>query len=107
MLRRTGRLATLRLTALKGGAAVCEVLELPAKLCDDPAWYASVQNTRFQSFGSVVGSVEVGSVLSAAVPALLVRERRRAFPLTVVGASLLATALAAWLALVQPATGAA
>jgi hypothetical protein len=50
--------------------------------------------------------IEVGAVLAAGVLAFLVRGRRLAFALTLIGAVCLAAALAIWLGLVAPANAA-
>jgi hypothetical protein len=87
--------------ALNTGLAFCHVMELPAKMALGARDYATVQ-TIYRYWGPVGAILEPGSIVGAAGLAFLVRVRRPAFPLTLAGTGLLATALAVWLSLVAP-----
>jgi hypothetical protein len=91
MLLRTWRFAAITLTALLMGLEFGHALELPAKMGYDGPLYVRTQNTLYQFFGwpGPGAWVTLGAVLSAVGLAFLVRERRPAFPLTLVAAACL------------------
>jgi hypothetical protein len=106
MLIRTWRFATLVLVALSVGASYCHALELPAKMQWAGPLYVQVQNEPpglYIMFGLVGAAVEILAILAAGALAYLVRGRRPAFSLTLVGAGLLVMALIAWVLLIAPA----
>lgn len=76
MLVRSWRMLTLVLTALSMSAAMCHLLELPAKIGMPGAeWVTLLQTLYPPAFGTVGAAFEVGAVLSALVLTVLVRER--------------------------------
>ena len=102
MTIRTWRFITLLLAALTMGMGFCHTLESPVKLQYDYPLYMAVQHSLYWMFAAVGAVIEVGAILAAGVLSFLVRERRPAFGWTVAGTVLMATALAAWFALVAP-----
>lgn len=87
MLLRIWRLITLVLVALFMGLEFSHVLELPAKMQYDGAFYVTVQNSLYQYFGAPGPGafVTMGAVLSAIALTVLVRKRHPAFEWTVTG----------------------
>ncbi|MDZ8055505.1 MAG: DUF1772 domain-containing protein [Aulosira sp. ZfuVER01] len=81
------RFVTLILIALSMGMAFCHTLELPAKMQYDGALYVRIQNSLYVAFGppNIGAFIEVAAVVAAFVLTILVRKRRPAFPLTLVG----------------------
>jgi hypothetical protein len=107
MRLRTWRLATILLIAVSLGAALCHLLEMPAKLRFDAAlWLRLLQTLYPPAFGPVGGVVEVSSVLAALVLMVLVRRRRPAFGWTAVAAACLVASHAAFWLLVAPVNAA-
>jgi hypothetical protein len=103
MFLRTWRFITLILTALNMGLAFCHLMELPAKMQYDGALYATINNSLYRTFGTAPGiAVEIGSILSAAALAFLVRKRRPAFLLTLAGAICLLVAQVIWWIFIFP-----
>jgi hypothetical protein len=103
MFLRTWRFITLILTALNMGLAFCHLMEMPAKMRYDAALYATINNSLYRTFGAAPGiAVEIGSILSAAALAFLVRKRRAAFPLTLAGAVCLLVAQVIWWVFIFP-----
>jgi hypothetical protein len=100
MNRRSWDAFTLILVALNMGAAFAHVMELPGKMRLAAPDYLKVQGI-YRAFGPIGRFLEPGSVLAAALMTLGAR-RRPAFPLSLVGTTLLGTALGAWLAFVSP-----
>ncbi len=101
MFVRIWRFVTLLFAILDTGAAFGHVLELPAKQRLGAREYATVQQI-YRYWGPAGAVLEPGAVLSAALLAWLVRDRRPAFPLTLAGLGLLTAALAAWFRFVAP-----
>jgi Domain of unknown function (DUF1772) len=101
MVRKAWSFVTLVLVALNMGSAFAHVLELPAKMRLDGPSYLLVQGI-YRGFGAAGAMLEPSSVLAAAVMTALHRQRRSSFVLGLAGTASLASALAAWLALVSP-----
>jgi hypothetical protein len=95
---------TLILAALLMGTTFCHVLELPAKMEYPASLYLTLHRTLYVAFGPPGPGpfIEIGSILAAAVLVFLVRKRRPAFVLTLLGALSLAASLAVYFALVEP-----
>jgi len=103
MFVKTWCFITIVLAALDLGMAFCHTLELPAKMNYNVALWTTVNQSLYQEFGSFLGIFsEVGAILTAIVLTFLVRKRRPAFQLTLVGAIFLALALAIWFIFVAP-----
>lgn len=85
-----------------GGA---HVLELPPRMDYEAELYATVTSTLYRLFGSVGAFLQVGSILSAAVLAFLVRGRP-SFRLTLFGTLGLVLSLVLWITLVAPVNAA-
>lgn len=102
MRLRAWRFITLILAALSMGMAWAHVLELGPKMALAADEYILVQRI-YQAFGSLGALIEPGAILAAAILVVLVRGRRPAFALSLVGAALLALAFVVWIAFVQPA----
>lgn len=98
------RLATLVLAALSTGLSFAHLLEKVPRLRWDPELWmgATVFGGQYALFGVVGAILDPLTVLLAALTAWLVRRRGPVFVTTLVGAILLAVALALWLALVMP-----
>jgi hypothetical protein len=98
MLVKFWRLGTIMFTALSMGVALCHLLEMPAKITFDGAvWLTLLQTLYPPAFGTVGAFFEVGAVVTAVVPAFLVRRHRPAFVWTLLGAvCLVATHAAFW-----------
>jgi hypothetical protein len=105
------RLLTIMLTALSMGAALCHLLEMPAKLTYDGTLWLTLLHTLYPpAFGTIGAAFEVGAVVSAVLLAVAVRRRRPAFGWTLLGALCLVAAHAAfwiWVAPVNATMGAA
>ncbi len=93
---RTWRLITIMFTALSMGMAFSHLLELPAKMTYDAALWLTVQHTLYGAFGLIGAVIEVGAVLTAAILAILVRQRQPSFGWTLLGALCLVAAHVAW-----------
>jgi hypothetical protein len=94
VLLKTWRFAAIVLTALLMGLEFAHALELPPKMqYDGPRWVAA-QNSLYQLFGwpGPGAWVTLGAVLAAAGLAVLVRDRRPAFQLTLLAAACLVMA---------------
>ncbi len=101
MLLRLWRLLAIMLTALSLGPALGHLLELPAKMRYDGPLWLTVSQTLYAAFGTFGAAFEVGAVLTTVVLVIMVRERRPAFPWTLLGALCMVAAHAAfwiWLA---------
>ena len=101
MFLRIMRFITLMLAALGMTMGAAHALELVPKLHYNAQMYKEVNSTLYQFYGIVGGSIQVASILTAAVLALLVRGRR-AFRLTLGGTLCLVLSLGLWFVLVQP-----
>lgn len=108
MLIRSWRFVTLILMALLMGTTFCHVLEMPAKMQYDASLYLTLHRTLYMAFGwpNIGAFIELGAILAAAVLVFLVRKRRPAFSLTLVGALCLVTGLAVYFAFIEPANAA-
>src|SRR5689334_24616583 len=95
--------ATLTLTALLMGTSFAHALEMPQKLrVDGPLWL-TFQHTLYPYFAYVGAPVELGSVVTAAVLAYLVRRQRAAFFPALLAALCLAVAFfVVWLCFTNP-----
>ena len=104
MVLRGWRFVTLLLAALDMGMAFAHTLELPAKMQYSASFYSTVQHTLYWEFGNWPGILaEMGAILSSAVLIFLVRHRRPALQLTLLGFGLLAIAFfLIWLVFVAP-----
>ena len=102
MALRSWRLVTLLLAALALTMTSAHLLELPQKMEYSAELYSMVNTTMYRYFAIIGGAYTVGSILSAAVLAALVRHRGAAFRWTTVGLAFLCLAFASWLALVAP-----
>jgi hypothetical protein len=96
------RFVTLVLAALALTMESAHVLELPQKMQYDAQLYAAVNTTLYRYFAIVGGVYQVGSILVAALLALLVRRRQPSFAWTLGGALCLLLAFGIWLAAVAP-----
>jgi len=96
------RFVTLLLAALAFTMESAHVLALPQKMQYDPAMYTAVNGTLYRYFAIVGGVYQVGSIVAAGVLAYVVRNRRPAFPWTVLGAACLLLAFGIWLIVVAP-----
>jgi hypothetical protein len=100
---RLWRLIALVLTALSMGLSFAHLLELPPKmLFNGQLWVTITTKGLYYLFGSVGAVIEVGSIVTAIVLALLVRGRGLVFSLTLGGAIVLAFALALWFVFIAP-----
>lgn len=80
------RFVTIVLSALTMGMAFCHALELPAKMQYSAELYITVQNTLYIAFGppNIGAWIEIAAPLAVIALAILVRNRRPAFHLTLV-----------------------
>jgi hypothetical protein len=87
------------------GMTWCHVLELPAKMQYSATLYLTLHRTLYVAFGppNIGAFVEVGAILAAAVLVFLVRQRRPAFWLTLLGTAALIAALVVYFHYVEPA----
>jgi hypothetical protein len=109
MFVRLWRFLTLVLAALDTGMALCHTLEMPAKLKVDAQLWLTFQHTLYRAFGpeGPGAFIEMGAIITAAVLVFVVRKRRPAFYLSVVGAVFLAVAFfVVWLLFVNPVNAA-
>jgi hypothetical protein len=88
-------------TALNTGLTFAHLLEMPGKRRFDAPAYLHTQEI-YRTFGPLGGLMEPGAVVAAAALAYAVRKQSPSFSLALAGTGLLASALAAWLALVAP-----
>ena len=102
MALRSWRFVTLLLAALALTMTSAHLLELPQKMGYSAELYSMVNTTMYRYFAIIGGAYTVGSILSAAVLAALVRHRGATFRWTTVGLAFLCLAFASWLALVAP-----
>jgi hypothetical protein len=85
---KTIRFLTVMLAALSMGAALAHLLEMPAKLrYDGPTWLRLLQTLYPPGFGSVGSACEVLAVVASFVLVVATRNRRKAFPWTLLGFS--------------------
>ena len=85
---KTIRFLTVMLTALSMGAAFAHLLEMPAKLrYDGPTWLHLLQTLYPPGFGTVGAACEVLAVVASLVLVVATRNRRKAFPWTLLGFS--------------------
>jgi hypothetical protein len=96
------RCLTIVLGALALTMTSAHVLELPQKMRYSAEMYAAVNTTLYRYFAIVGGPYQIGSIVSAGVLTVLVRERPGTFKWTLAGAVLLALAFVSWLILVLP-----
>ena len=94
-------LGTLMVTALNSGLTFAHLLELPGKRRLDATGYLQTQQI-YRTFGPLGGLMEPGAVAAAAMLAYADRKNTSSFAPALLGTGLLASALAAWLALVAP-----
>lgn len=100
------RMLTLSCASLVVGLAFAHAMELPRKLSYGYEEYARTQHSLYAYFAYVGGPLEVLSIVLAAVWVVLVRRRRAELRPVLLGAVLLAVALAEWAVVVQGANGA-
>lgn len=86
MLIKYWRFLTIMLAVLSLGPALGHLLELPAKMTYEGAFWLKVSQTLYATFGTVGAVFEVGAVAATVVLAVLVRQRRPAFNWTVLAA---------------------
>ncbi|MDQ3763397.1 MAG: DUF1772 domain-containing protein [Actinomycetota bacterium] len=105
MLIKSWRFITLVLAALLVGTTFCHLLELPAKIQYPASLYLTLHRTLYVAFGPPGPGpfIEIGAILAAAVLVFLVRRRRPAVWLTLIGAVSLAAGLGVYFAFVEPA----
>jgi hypothetical protein len=105
MLVRTWRFITIMLAALLLGTTFCHVLELPAKMEYPASLYLTLHRTLYAAFGPPGPGpyIEIGAILGAGVLVFLVRGRRPAFTLTLLGAGCLVAGLVVYFAVIEPA----
>lgn len=96
------RFVSLVLTALSLGGAFAHVLELPNKRVLDYEDYLFVQQRLYEGWGRVIGSVELGALLSTIAVFVLVRGSRASSIWTFSGVALISTALIVWQVWVGP-----
>jgi hypothetical protein len=86
---RAWRFITIILSALVTGMALCHALELPAKMQYPAAQYIAAQNSLYAAFGppNVGAAIEVAAPVAAIGLAILARNRRPAFQLTLLAIS--------------------
>jgi hypothetical protein len=85
---KTIRFLTVMLTALSMGAAFAHLLEMPAKLrYDGPTWLHLLQTLYPPGFGTVGAACEVLAVVASLMLVVATRNRRKAFPWTLLGFS--------------------
>jgi hypothetical protein len=87
MLLRIWRLIAIMFTALSMGVALCHLLEMPAKMTFDGAfWLRLLQALYPPGFGTMGSFFEAVAVLTTPVLVFLVYRRRAAFGWTLLGA---------------------
>jgi hypothetical protein len=99
---RIWRFITIVLSSLALTMTSAHVLELPQKMQYGPQLYTSVNTTMYRYFAIVGGVYSMGSIVAAALLAILVRNNRPVFWWTLAGALLLVLWFFSWLALVSP-----
>jgi hypothetical protein len=72
------------------------LLEIPAKMAYEGPLWLTLLKSLFWAFGTVGAFIEVGAVLMAMLLSFIVRRRRPAFDLTLIGAICLLAAHVAW-----------
>jgi hypothetical protein len=92
---------TLMVTALNAGLTFAHLLEMPGKRRLDGPAYLQTQQI-YRTFGPLGGLLEPGAIAAAATLTYAERRHGSAFLTALAGTGLLASALAAWLALVAP-----
>jgi hypothetical protein len=97
------RFATLMLTALAMGGALCHLLELPAKMDFDARLYVMLHRTLYPIFGWTVGVAEGLALITTIVLAIWLRRRREPFGWSAVAAVGMVLAQVVFLAFVHPA----
>ena len=87
MLTTTWRFVTILLVALLLGLAFAHVLERPAKLLYDAAFYLTIQKTLYVAWGppNIGGFIEPAAIIATLFLAFLLRMKRPAFWLTLGG----------------------
>ena len=108
MLIKAWRFMTLLLTALLMGMTFCHVLELPAKMQYDAAFYLTIHRSLYVAFGmpNLGALIEVGAILAAVGLVFLVRKDASAVGLTLAGAAALVAGLVVFFIFVEPANAA-
>jgi hypothetical protein len=103
MLLRFWRLVTILLIALSMAAAFCHLLEMPAKLKVDGAFWLKLLQTLYPpAFGTAGAAAEVGALVMVVVLVYLVRHRRPAFGLTILAAICMVAAHGAFWIWISP-----
>ncbi|MEW6734057.1 MAG: hypothetical protein AB1489_22205 [Acidobacteriota bacterium] len=102
MFLRVWRFITLIFATLMLTLTSAHILELPQKLQYDAQMYSAVNTTLYRYFAIIGSFYTVGSIVTAAVLAFLVRKRGQTFKLTVTGAICLLLAFITWLIFVAP-----
>jgi hypothetical protein len=102
MLLRVWRFITLLFAALALTMTSAHLLELPQKMTYDASLYTAVNTTMYRYFAIVGGIYTVGSIVTAIVLAILVRQRRATRRWTLAGAMALVLGFLSWLMLVEP-----
>jgi hypothetical protein len=96
------RFLTIVLSALALTMTSAHVLELPQKMTYTAEMYAAVNTTLYRYFAIIGGPYQIGSIVSATVLTIFVRQRPVVFRWALVGAVLLLAAFVSWLVLVLP-----
>lgn len=93
----------LLLVALLMGTSFAHTLEMPAKLRYDGEHWVFIQQTLYQAFASVGGTIELAAILAALILAYLVRRYRASFLLVSLSAACLLIAfLGIWVFVTNP-----
>ncbi len=83
--------------------ALCHLLEMPAKMSYDGAFWVTISHTLYAKFGTYGSAFEVGALLATLTLPFLVRKRGSSFGLSVVAAVLMALAHLVFWVRVDPA----
>lgn len=86
MFLRTWRFIALIFAALLMGTSFCHVLEMPAKMNVSGSLWMTFQHTLYHAFATLGGVVEIGTIVTVITLSFLVRRRRPALYLTLLGA---------------------
>jgi uncharacterized membrane protein len=106
MLIKTLRFVTILLVALLLGLAFAHVLERPAKMLYDAAFYLTIQKTLYVDWGppNIGGILEPAAIFATLLLAIFLRKKKRAFWLTLgAGLALLLAFPIVFFAFVAPA----
>jgi hypothetical protein len=95
--------SAIMLMALAMAAAVCHLMELPAKMTFDAPLYVMLHRTLYPNFGRTAGIAEFLSVVAVVGLAWRVRKEKAAFLPTMFSAICMVAAHAVFWVLVQPA----